>query len=564
MKKLTLRSLALALTLVLALCSLVGAAQASSSEGPYDENGNYDVNLEPGLSAYDPPVDVTTWKIIHPGTVYEGDQTPEDNVYYNGYRDVLGINLINIWAVANTGTGGAADQKRNVSIASGDIPDVMELTNIQWRQLYDADMLADLTDVFEQYATKQLKEQVYNPALSDCLAATTIDGRIMGLGQLVQPEQTFYFIFLRHDWLENLGLPEPETFEDFMNVALAFTNDDPDGNGVKDTYGFAMTSDLFDTTFADMSGLAQCYGAYPEKWIKSADDSELVFGSIQPEMKEALGKLQELVQAGAIDPEFGVKKFADAALETASGRAGMEIGTWNNTQSGRLQDSVSNDPTADWRPYRLPSVNGGLALTMGAFPVGDVRYYAVSKDSEHPEALVKMLNFYADRRFGEVNGDPDTYTFHNNIEVTGYANCIGMPADKNTVIMEGLRKYYNDGDESGLNAEAWTYVDQIAKYDAGDPAYWYRKAAFGLGGSYDMCYDMLLANDYMRTPYYGTPTETQASKGSILRSLTISAFTEIINGAPLDNFDKYVEDWKTLGGDQWTTEVNEWYAAQGQ
>lgn len=561
--KMRFRALSWFLAVLMILACAQMPALATELSSPYDANGNYDVNKEPGLMPYDPPVDITTWKIIHPGTVYEGDQTPDDNVYYNGYRDVLGINLINTWAVANTGTGGAADQKRNVSIASGDIPDVMELTDIQWRQLADAGMLADLTDAFDKYASKQLKEQVYNPALSDCLAATTIDGRIMGLGQLVQPEQTFYFMFIRHDWLENLKLPEPKTFEDFINIAIAFTNDDPDGNGQNDTYGFAMTSDLFDTTFADMSGFAQCFGAYPEKWVKDEANDTLVFGSIQPEMKQALLKMQELMAAGAIDKEFGVKKFADASKETASGRAGMEIGTWNNTQSGRLQDSVANDENADWRAYRLPSATGeGFATTLGAFPVGSLRYYAVSKDCEHPEALVKMLNFYADRRFGAVNGDPNTYTFHNNIEVTGYANCIGMPADKNMVIQAGLRKYYLEGDDSLLNAEAKTYVEQIQKYLDGDRNYWYRWASFGMGGTYDVCYDMLLSNDYQRTAYYGTPTPTQSTKGDILRSLTISAFTEIINGAPIDNFDKYVADWKALGGDQWTAEVQDWYAAQ--
>ena len=44
-------------------------------------------------------------------------------------------------------------------------------------------------------------------------------------------------IFIRKDWLENVGMEMPTTWEDLYNVAHAFTYDDPDGNGVKDTYG---------------------------------------------------------------------------------------------------------------------------------------------------------------------------------------------------------------------------------------------------------------------------------------------------------------------------------------
>ena len=48
---------------------------------------------------------------------------------------------------------------------------------------------------------------------------------------------------------------------------------------------------------------------------------------------------------------------------------------------------------------------------------------------------------------------------------------------------------------------------------------------------------------------------------STLKTLEIEKFTKIILGHDtVDSFDKFVEDWKKLGGDKITTEVNEWYA----
>jgi putative aldouronate transport system substrate-binding protein len=60
--------------------------------------------------------------------------------------------------------------------------------------------------------------------------------------------------------------------------------------------------------------------------------------------------------------------------------------------------------------------------------------------------------------------------------------------------------------------------------------------------------------------YYGAATETMKEKNSTLDKLTNETFFKIVMGeSPLDEFDKYVSKWKTLGGDDITKEVNEWY-----
>ena len=40
------------------------------------------------------------------------------------------------------------------------------------------------------------------------------------------------------------------------------------------------------------------------------------------------------------------------------------------------------------------------------------------------------------------------------------------------------------------------------------------------------------------------------------------SFTKIIMGASLDEFDKFVASWKSLGGDKIIEEVNAWYDTQ--
>ena len=50
----------------------------------------------------------------------------------------------------------------------------------------------------------------------------------------------YFALFIRKDWREKLGLPQPKSWEDIQTLAKAFTTQDPDGNGKNDTYGFIV------------------------------------------------------------------------------------------------------------------------------------------------------------------------------------------------------------------------------------------------------------------------------------------------------------------------------------
>ncbi|MEI0740241.1 hypothetical protein VQ056_32565 [Paenibacillus sp. JTLBN-2024] len=64
----------------------------------------------------------------------------------------------------------------------------------------------------------------------------------------------------------------------------------------------------------------------------------------------------------------------------------------------------------------------------------------------------------------------------------------------------------------------------------------------------------------MYESFVGAPTDTMIEKQSILDSLAMDTFTNIILGRPIEEFDHFVEEWHRLGGDQMTAEVNEWYS----
>ena len=67
-------------------------------------------------------------------------------------------------------------------------------------------------------------------------AATLPDGRVYGVPVSVQT----HVLFIRRDWREKLGLPVPRNWDELAQLAQAFTERDPDGNGRRDTYGLAV------------------------------------------------------------------------------------------------------------------------------------------------------------------------------------------------------------------------------------------------------------------------------------------------------------------------------------
>ncbi|MGN7456897.1 hypothetical protein ACTHPH_18980 [Paenibacillus pasadenensis] len=47
-------------------------------------------------------------------------------------------------------------------------------------------------------------------------------------------------------------------------------------------------------------------------------------------------------------------------------------------------------------------------------------------------------------------------------------------------------------------------------------------------------------------------------KQSVLYNLQIETYANIILGRPIEEFDRFVQDWNSLGGERMTREVNEW------
>jgi putative aldouronate transport system substrate-binding protein len=536
------------------------ATDNGSNAGSNDDSGN-SAAADP-MGKYDPPIEVTTVRNLSEVVennvlgVLEGE-TFEDNRWTRVYEDLLGIKIKNEWVVKGNPDSDQYVQKMNVTLASGELPDFMSVNAIQLKQLAESDLIEDMTALYEQYASPLTKD-ILSQEGTGPFDAATFDGKLMAIPQVEPSIERSMFLWIRTDWLEKLSLQPPKTMADVLAISKAFSENDPDGNGKKDTFGLGMTKGLWGGSNG-LEGFMAGYQAYPNIWVEGAD-GKLVFGSIQPEVKKALQELQNMMKAGQIDKEFGIKDGGKVAEDITAGKIGMEYGEqWNSIWP--LQLNKNNDPNAQWQAFPIVSESGDLPKVPQKFST--TKFFVVRKGAENPEAVIKLFNAHLEKNWGET-AEFDVYYAPKEAESVWQLSPVQpAPPKKNVTAYREIDAARQAGDMSTLQGEAKTIQEKIDLFNSGSEegfAVWGWERIYGPQGSMGITDQYDKNNQFLIDKFVGAPTPTMVERKSTLEKLQNEVFVKIILGEPIESFDKFVADWKKLGGDQMTVEVNEWYA----
>lgn len=525
------------------------------------------VSGQPGIDPmgkYDPGIDITFVRCVDEDLV--GNVLPkcpgesiEDNRWTRLYKQKFGIDIHYAWTVNGGYTSEAYAQRINVTLASGNLPDVVIVNATQLKQLTNAGMITDLTSYFNDYSTVLLKK-IFADAGPSTLDSATFGGKLMAVPYQDDAAESAQYLWIRTDWLKKLGLEPPGTMDDMLNISEAFTMRDPDGNGINDTYGLAITKDLYSGCMGT-EGFFAGYHAYPNMWITDTN-GRLAYGSIQPEVKAALQQLSRMYQSRQIDGEFGVKDASKVAETIAAGKVGIEFGEqWNPLYP--LIYSFNNDANADWTGYSIVSADEKPVKMPLKFRVST--YYAVNKGYEHPEAVIKLLNLFADVNCGDMSKTSYDYYFNpaenRNVSVWKFSPMVCNPPLTNYTSFLSIEKARQTGDVSAVTPAAAPVVKNLEAYRTGDKSKWGWEKIYGSMGVFRVMKEYLANNMLLPEPFAGAPTKTMVERKAALDKMEKEIFLKIIMGAaPIEEFDGFVSDWNKLGGEAITREVNEWAA----
>ncbi|GAG22650.1 unnamed protein product, partial [marine sediment metagenome] len=255
-------------------------------------------------------------------------------------------------------SGDAYNNKLNALIASGDLPDVFksQRDNV-FLQLAQNGQLADLTDVYNEYATDSIKS--YRKKFADAFVGASLDGRLYGIPRMNDNFHQAPFLWIRDDWLENTNSEPPTTVEEMVALAELFATGDPDGNGINgDTYGLTLSRDLLDQNHAGLFGLAAAFGVPGNgtNIFYRDENGDVTYAWIQPELKQALGVLADMYKRGLINQEFTANGLSDLIEDWTIGKVGMAYGsnwgTWYPYNLVYQRDGVIS------RAYPIPTAPG--------------------------------------------------------------------------------------------------------------------------------------------------------------------------------------------------------------
>jgi putative aldouronate transport system substrate-binding protein len=480
------------------------------------------------------------------------DKSLTDNLWMDLYREKLGIAIEYDWIVKD---GDEYNQKLNLCIVTGDIPEFVNVSALQMRQLAEAGLIMPLDDIYEAYASDFTK-QVLAIGGMEPFETATIDGTLYGMPMPTTDKDVDY-LWIRTDWLERLGLSIPTTVDEMIDVALDFAAADFDGNGIADTYGPVFTYTLWDG-FGSLKGFFNAYDAYPGIWVEQ--DGNLVYGSLLPGCREALGKLHEMYTLGLIDPEFGVKEARMVAELITTGHAGLVYGAqWNSIWP--LQFSKDADPEAQWQAFPIVTGTDHIANVQSSLTTDS--WTVVRKDAANPEALMKMYNLYIDTNWGPDNQNDVYYAPLDSESIWKLSPITPEKPNKNLdafLILDNARK---TGDTSQIQDEVMSIYKKLQLYQSNPGegyALWGWERIYGPQGAYSIYKQYLDEGRILFDRFVAAPTEAMSNYLGTLDEIQNELFTQIILGqVPIDAYDQFVSEFYELGGQQITDEVNDWY-----
>ncbi|NGP46516.1 extracellular solute-binding protein [Bacillaceae bacterium SIJ1] len=255
-------------------------------------------------------------------------QGPEDDLETNEISTLMEekFNIDFTWETT-TYDSSSANEKRQISLASGDYPDAYML--IPWVDHFSKDellkygqqgVLIPLNELIEEHAPNIQKAFEEEPEFK--AMATAPDGQIYGIPQwndcyhCTFPDK----LWINTEWLDTLNLEMPTTPEELKEVFIAFKNDDPNGNGKADEIPLSG-SNLDAVTY-----MMNAFEYYHSDGIPLLlNDGDISIAAKTEGWRAGLSYMAELYELGLIDPGMFTQN-GDALIQIGNNAEAMILG----------------------------------------------------------------------------------------------------------------------------------------------------------------------------------------------------------------------------------------------
>jgi len=283
-------------------------------------------------------------------------------------------------------------EQLNMTIASGDYPDIMQGVHADWSGSLDSaieqDIIIDLND-YKEYAPNYF----YLIENSETISKdTATDSGARGVFYTIQPASSnpTFGMIVRQDWLDALNLEMPTTIDDYTEVLAAFKSEyNPD-------YPFWLANDGT-TPLAYAFDIVPGDGSSDSLYFQI--DGTVYFSPLEEGYKEYVQTMHDWYEAGYISGDYPTLQSQGQSSEyengIAEGSIGISKAARDTTTSISLTLTGDFDPSEAYAPAVAPVKNEGDQVHLGqTMNIVDTGGCSIAATSENIQLAVQWFDFF--------------------------------------------------------------------------------------------------------------------------------------------------------------------------
>ncbi|ANE45658.1 hypothetical protein SY83_04360 [Paenibacillus swuensis] len=555
----------IATLLFVSACSNNGGGNTETTNGNKPANNAANANqpaetVDP-LGKYAEPVTMTTAKVLEGDVKFKEGESIDNNILDKTIEQDLNIKMKYLWTAASDPEN--TEKVRLALSANQELPDMLSTRDpLLFGQLVQSGKYMPIEELFEKYAIDSWKQAAEKHP--ETWRGVTVDGKKYGL-----PSYNVIggsnVMWIREDWLKKLNLQAPKTVDEMDAVLDAFTNKDPDGDGKKDTFGtvIAPKNAAINASWLGSANFAFAGdGAIPNDniWIENAE-GKIYQPLLTPEVKPGLQRLQDWMKKGYMPKDSGIYDEMKAGEMFTKGDVGIVFGSyWLSVWP--FPDLLKNVPGSEFKPYPYPTGKDGTLKVTKESPING-NIVMIKKDAKNPEAVMKYMNWFYKNYL-----DPDKGSKYEFGLAEGYdwATVDGQPTNDKAKLGDAYIDVVRISVPKDFRfPDMW--VDMLTKFTAGGkPETPLEVKQFGGEDTHSLAaakmnLDMLASGAQVDSVVGVPVTKTMLAKNSMLDKIRKETISKIIYGEmTVDQYDKFLEDYRKAGYAKIEEEVNEWYA----
>lgn len=454
-----------------------------------------------------------------------------DQVFWKKIEEIHNVKL-NLQVVPVTDF----NTKVNLTLASGDIPNLMYGANLQ--DYYSTGIVWELSPYLEKYAPDAY-EMMQDPSIWKNV--NTDDGEIYYLPSLYGDTYGATYLYFSNPLLDEVGLDTPTTTDEYYNAVKAIQEIHPDKFITAAAYQVGYTNANKPFFYA--------FGTWPD-WVHF-EVGEYVYGPYErkDEMKACVTWLNKLYSEGLFDPEYmtidnptGMAKVENGQAIATFGWGGKQI--FETDENGVYLRGEAYDArvAADEQKFNaIPALKGPEGHQYCQFVGGINGGLNIMTSLEDIERACSVLNWwYTDEGIEMCNWGVEDLTYTKD-------------ADGNNVFDESVVKNINEGLRTNgfFQASMLLVVDSAAKNWFASPAYYDTVVA---AAPYNLVQNPVLSMTEEEL-------EVFTQKGTDLKVYVDEYIPKFITGelSIEDNYDDYIATLEDIGVQEYMDVVHAAY-----